>query len=75
MDISKKRNIIGFVGWFAVSLVINLFAFVPMVLREQKQKRELGLKELEWDDVLRYGIAILLGSGLQGVALQWMLGM
>lgn len=75
MDISKKRNIIGFVGWFAVSLVINLFAFVPMVLREQKQKRELGLKELEWDDVLRYGIAILLGSGVQGVALQWMLGM
>ena len=75
MDISKKRNIIGFVGWFVVSLVINLFAFVPMVLREQKQKRELGLKELEWDDVLRYGIAILLGSGLQGVALQWMLGM
>lgn len=75
MDISKKRNIIGFVGWFAVSLVINLLAFVPMVLREQKQKRELGLKELEWDDVLRYGIAILLGSGLQGVALQWMLGM
>lgn len=75
MDISKKRNIIGFVGWFAVSLVINLLAFVPMVLREQKQKRELGLKELEWDDVLRYGIAILLGSCLQGVALQWMLGM
>lgn len=75
MDISKKRNVIGFVGWLAVALVINLLALVPMVLRELKQKRELGLKELEWDDVLRYGIAILLGSGVQGLALQWVLGM
>lgn len=75
MDISKKRNVIGFVGWLAVALVINLLALVPMVLRELKQKRELGLKELEWDDILRYGIAILLGSGVQGLALQWVLGM
>ena len=75
MNISKKRNLIGIVGWFAVSLVINVLALVPMVLREEKQKKKLGLKEVEWDDILRYGVSIVVGSCAQGLAIQYFLGL
>lgn len=75
MDISKKRNILGTVGWFAVSLVINVLALVPMVLRELKQKKELGLNEVEWDDIIRYGFTILVGACAQGLAIQYFCGL
>lgn len=74
MDRTQKRNVVGFIGWLLVSLVINLLALVPMVLREKKQAKDGGF-ELEWDDILRYGFAIVIGSGVQGVALQYLLGL
>lgn len=67
---AKKRNALGIVGWFIVSLVINLFAFVPMVWREKRQAKKGGFP-LEWDDILRYGWAIVIGSGIQGLVLQY----
>ena len=75
MNISKKRNILGVVGWFIVSLVINILAMVPMVLRELKQKKDLGLKEVEWDDIIRYGFTIFVGSCVQGLAIQYFCGL
>lgn len=75
MDRTKKRNLMGIVGWFITSLVINVLAFIPMVLRELKQKKELGLKEVEWDDILRYGITIVVGSCVQGLAIQYLCGL
>lgn len=67
----KKRNVLGIIGWFVVSLVINLLALVPMVLRERYQWKKYNLPEIEWYDILRYGVAIVIGSGLQGLALQY----
>lgn len=73
MDRTKKRNLIGILGWFMVSLIMNVLAMIPMVLRECKQKEELGLSEIEWDDILRYTITILLGSCIQGLVIQYLL--
>lgn len=70
----KKRNVLGTVGWLICALVINLFALVPMVLRERYQAKQTGAA-LEWDDIIRYGFAIVVGSGLQGVALQYIFGL
>lgn len=75
----KKRNALGIIGWFVVSLAINLLALVPMVLRERYQWKKYNLPEIEWYnlpeiewyDILRYGVAIVIGSGLQGLALQY----
>lgn len=68
-----KRNVTHSAssGWFVVSLVINLLALVPMVLRERYQWKKYNLPEIEWYDILRYGVAIVIGSGLQGLALQY----
>ena len=71
----KKRNALGIIGWFVVSLVINLLALVPMVLSERYQWKKYNLPEIEWYDILRYGVAIVIGSGLQGLALQYFFGM
>lgn len=71
---AKKRNILGVIGWMAVSLVINLLALVPMYLRERHQAKKGGF-DLEWDDIILYGFAIAAGSGLQGVAIQYLTGM
>ncbi len=70
-----RRNVIGFFAWLAVALIINILAFVPMVLREAWQKHTCGMKEIEWDDILRYGLAIILGSSIQGITLQYFLGL
>lgn len=70
----ERRNVIGVIGWFVCALVINLLALVPMVWREKKQAKDGGF-ELEWDDVLLYGAAIFVGSGVQGVLLQYTLGL
>ena len=69
MENSKKRNLLGLVGWFFAGLVINIIAFVPMVLREKKQSKEGGFP-LEWDDIIRYGAAIIIGAELQGLIIQ-----
>ncbi len=70
----KKRNLWGIVGWFAAALVLNLLALIPMVWREKKQAKEGGF-DLEWDDILRYGITIFVGGSVQGLLLQWFFGL
>ncbi len=70
----KKRNLLGIVGWLGLSLVINLLAIIPMVLRERYQARQ-NASPLEWDDILRYGFAIVVGSSIQGLAIQYFAGL
>ena len=70
----KKRNALGVLCWLAVSILINLFALVPMVLRERRQAKKGGF-ELEWGDILLYGGTIFAGSGINGLLLQWLLGL
>lgn len=69
----RKRNALGIVGWLSLSVVINVLALVPMVLRERRQAKEGGFA-LEWDDILRYGGAIAVGSSVNGLLWQWLLG-
>lgn len=61
MDEKKRRNILGTLGWFAVAVLINLFALPLMEKRELEQSREYGFG-LELDDIDRYSHAILYGS-------------
>ena len=70
----QERNVIGTIGWFICALVINLLALAPMVWREKKQAKNGGF-EVEWDDILLYGAAIFVGSGVQGVLLQYAFGL
>lgn len=68
MNRTKKRNLIGIIGWFLISLIMSILAMIPMISRECKQKEELGLSEIKWDDdILRYTITILFGSCIQGL--------
>jgi hypothetical protein len=67
---AKLRNILGLICWFCVALVINVFAIIPMYLREKKQAKEGGF-EIEKDDIAFYSFAILMGSGIQGALIQW----
>lgn len=57
----NKRDWYGVVGWFIVSLLINLLALIPMVYREYYQYKRYNI-EFEWEDVIRYSIVILVGS-------------
>lgn len=59
--------------WFAVAIVINLLALIPMLVREYYQFRRYKLNAFEWDDVIRYGISIITGSCINGVLIQYLL--
>ena len=61
----NKRDLYGLLGWFVVSLVVGLIAIVLMVGREVYQWKHYKLSRFEWEDVVRYGIVILLGSLIQ----------
>lgn len=61
----NRRNIIGLVGWFIVGLLIGFFAIPLMVGREIYQYKRYHLARFEWEDVVRYGIIILLSVVLR----------
>ena len=56
------RDVIGVFCWFFLSVVIGFPAFPIMVVREVYQWKRYKLKKFEWEDVIRYGIIIVLGS-------------
>lgn len=58
----NKRDYIGCVAWYAVSLLIGVFAFPIMVVRELYQWKRYKLPRIEWEDIVRYGIVIGLGT-------------
>lgn len=57
-----KRDEIGFICWLLVSVLIGWIAFPVMVGREVYQYKHYKLTRFEWEDVVRYGIVIVLGS-------------
>lgn len=58
----NKRDYIGCVAWYAVSLLIGVFALPLMILREWYQWKRYHLPHIEGDDIFRYGIVIGLGT-------------
>lgn len=65
----NKRDYIGCVAWYAVSLLIGVLSLPIMVAREWYQWKRYNLPSIEWDDIVRYGIVIGLGT-LTRAALQ-----
>ncbi len=64
MTRQEKRNILGICGYFLLSMLTGFFAEVVMIPREIYQYRHCKLSRFEWDDVFRYTVVILLGTGI-----------
>lgn len=58
----NKRDWIGLACWLAVSILLGSVSLLAMVVREVYQWKRYNLPRLEWEDVIRYGVVIDLGS-------------
>lgn len=58
----NKRDYIGLICWFVVSVLLGSISLLAMVVREIYQWKRYNLPKFEWEDVVRYGIVITLGS-------------
>lgn len=57
----NKRDLYGLIGWFIAGVVIGLFALPIMVAREIYQYKHYKLERFEWEDIIRYILAIAIG--------------
>lgn len=57
-----KRDLIGLVCWLAASILLGSVSLLAMVVREVYQWKRYNLPRFEWEDVIRYGVVIDLGS-------------
>lgn len=58
----NKRDYIGLACWLLISILIGLLALPVMVGREIYQYKHYRLERLEWEDIVRYSLIIILGS-------------
>lgn len=58
----NKRDYIGLACWFFVSVLVGSLSLLVMVARELYQYYRYQLQAFEWEDVVRYGMVILMGS-------------
>ena len=58
----NKRDWIGLACWLMVSILIGLLALPIMIGREIYQYNHYHLARFEWEDIVRYSLAIILGS-------------
>lgn len=58
----NRRDWIGLVCWFLLSVVIGIIAIPLMVWREIYQYDKYQLPRFEWEDVVRYSFVIIIGS-------------
>ena len=58
----NKRDLIGLVCWFLVSILLGSVSLLLMVVREVYQWKKYYLPRFEWEDVIRYIVVIDLGS-------------
>lgn len=58
----NKRDWIGLACWLLISILVGLLALPVMVGREIYQYKHYHLAKLEWEDIVRYSVVILLGS-------------
>ena len=60
--IFNKRDLIGLVCWLAVSILLGSISLLVMASREVYQWKRYHLPRFEWEDIVRYGVVITLGS-------------
>ena len=58
----NKRDWIGLVCWFLLSVLIGIITLPLMIWREVYQYYKYQLLRFEWEDVVRYSLVIILGS-------------
>ena len=58
----NKRDLIGLACWFVASVLFGIICFLVMVVREIYQHAHYFLSRFEWEDVIRYGVVITIGS-------------
>ena len=58
----NKRDWIGLACWLLISMLIGLLALPIMVGREIYQYKHYHLARFEWEDIVRYSFAIIVGS-------------
>lgn len=58
----NKRDLTGLACWLAVSVLLGSISLLAMVVREVYQWKRYNLPRFEWEDVLRYGVVITIGS-------------
>ena len=58
----NKRDWIGLVCWFLLSVLIGIIAIPLMIWREVYQYYKYQLSNFEWEDVVRYSLVIIIGS-------------
>lgn len=51
----------GLIGWFIAGILIGLFALPIMVGSEYYQYKHYKLERFEWEDIIRYSLAIAIG--------------
>ena len=69
----NKRDLIGLACWLVVSVLLGSISLLAMVVREVYQWKKYHLPRFEWEDVIRYGVVITLGSITQYWILLYML--
>lgn len=67
----NKRDVTGFLAWLVVSLIVGLFSLPIMIFREVYQWKHYHLKRFELEDVIRYGLVILIGSLVKYLVLMY----
>ena len=58
----NKRDWIGLVCWFLLSVLIGIIALPLMIWREVYQYDKYQLPSFELEDVVRYSLVIIIGS-------------
>lgn len=58
----NKRDLIGLACWLAVSILLGSVSLLAMVVREVYQWKKYNLPRFEWEDIIRYGVVITIGS-------------
>ena len=58
----NKRDLIGLTCWLLISILVGLFALPVMAAREYYQYKHYKLERFEWEDIIRYSFAIIVGS-------------
>ena len=58
----NKRDWIGLICWFLLSVLIGIIALPLMIWREAYQYYKYQFLRFEWEDVVRYSLVIIIGS-------------
>lgn len=58
----NKRDLTGLVCWLVASILLGSVSLLAMVAREVYQWKRYYLPRFEWEDIIRYGVVITIGS-------------